>query len=161
MIKSSSLEWIILRFCAVLPINVETDPQMFDVPLSDRIEFAHTRDVGLACANAVVCKDAIGKILLIGGGSRCQMHYRDMVRKALECFGLGMLPEKAFTTEPFCQDWVDSTESQRLLQFQRLTYDDWIEDTKAVLGFKRHLARIFRPLARWYLLRQSPYYRAD
>ncbi|MGQ9467810.1 MAG: hypothetical protein ACUVSG_09245 [Anaerolineae bacterium] len=29
----------------------------------------------------------------------------------------------------------------------------------AVLGFRRHLIRAFRPLVRWWLLRQSPYWR--
>jgi hypothetical protein len=38
--------------------------------------------------------------------------------------------------------------------------DDYVRDMKAALGFKRHLARAFRPLVRYFLLQQSPYYHA-
>ena len=53
MIRSSSLQWAILRLGATLPIAIKLDPGMFDVPLDNRIEYVHTRDVGLALADAV------------------------------------------------------------------------------------------------------------
>jgi hypothetical protein len=133
---------------------------MFDVPLDLRIEFVHTRDVGLACANAISCEEAVGKTLLIGGGPSCRLHYRDMISRALNSLGVGMLPEKAFYSGPYYLDWYDTTDSQQLLKFQRRSYDDWLNDIKAEMGFKRHLARIFRPVARWYLLGKSPYYKS-
>jgi nucleoside-diphosphate-sugar epimerase len=157
MIKSSGLDWVILRFTAVLATKVGMNPDMFDVPLDMRMEFIHTKDVGVACANSVTCDEAVGQILIVGGGRSCQLSYREMVTRALDAFGVGMIPDKAFTKEPFAQDWADTAESQRMLKFQQRSYEDWLEDIKREAGYKRHLARMFRPVARWYLLRKSPY----
>jgi len=158
IIKSSGLDWVILRFTAVLATKVGMNPDMFDEPLDMRMEFIHTKDVGAACAHSVTCDEAVGKILLIGGGRTCQLTYREMVGRGLEAFGVGRLPDKAFTKEPFAQDWADTAESQRMLQYQQRSYADWLEDIKREAGYKRHLARMFRPVARWYLMRKSPYY---
>ena len=159
MIKESGLEWVIMRFGAALPIDIRLDPGMFDVPLDNRIEFIHTRDVGIAIANAVNHPEVWGKVLLIGGGPRCQFYYREMVARILEAIGVGMLPEEAFSTVPFPVDWLDTRESQQLLQYQQRTLDDYISDMITALGFRRYLIRAFRPLVRWWLLRQSPYWK--
>lgn len=159
MIQASGLQWCILRFGAVFPLSLRLDPGMFDVPLDNRMEFVHTHDVGLALANAVSHPDVWGKILLIGGGPRCQFYYRDMVARVLGAMGVGMLPEEAFGTAPFCTDWLDTTESQRLLHYQRHDFDDYIRDMLSLLGYKRYLIRAFRPFIRMKLLGQSPYYR--
>lgn len=161
MIKASGLTWIILRFAAALPLNIsaDIDPIMFDIALDTRIEFVHTRDVGLAVANAVTCEEARGKILIIGGGKKCQMTYREFVGKALESMGVGMLPDEAFGPVPFHTDWYDTEESERLLKFQRHTYDDFLREMQQLMGFKRHLAKIFRPLVRRMMLAKSPYYK--
>ncbi|MGQ9600540.1 MAG: NAD-dependent epimerase/dehydratase family protein [Anaerolineae bacterium] len=159
MIRASGLEWAILRLAATLPIALKLDPGMFDVPLFNRMEYVHTRDVGLAFANAVSHPDVWGKVLLIGGGPRCQYTYGEIVRRVLESMGVGMLPEEAFTTVPFATDWIDTAESQRLLQYQRHTLDDYIQDMLTHLGHRRSMIRICRPLVRFALLRQSPYYR--
>lgn len=160
MVRASGLEWSILRLAASLPIAMKMDPGMFDVPPDNRMEYVHTRDVGLAFANAVTCREAAGKVLLIGGGSRCQYLYREITGKVLAGMGLGPLPEEAFTTVPFPTDWLDTAESQHLLAYQRHTLDDYVRDMQRRLGARRHLVRAFRPLVRYLLLKQSPYYRA-
>jgi len=159
MIRASGLEWAILRLAATLPLSLRLDPAMFDVPLDNRMEFAHTRDVGLAFANAAGSEEVWGKVLLIGGGPRCQLYYRDIVGRVLEALGIGMLPEEAFGSVPFPTDWVDTSESQRLLRYQQRDFDDYVREMVALMGFRRHLVRLFRPIARWWLLRRSPYYR--
>ena len=158
MVKAAGLEWAILRLSATLPLAIQLDPGMFDVPLENRMEFVHTRDVGLAITNALETDQVWGKTLLIGGGPRCQLIYREIVQRVLEAMGVGMLPEEAFGTTPFCTDWVDTSESQRILDYQRRTFDDYVDDMIALAGRKRHLIRLFRPAARRYLLSKSPYY---
>ena len=159
MVKSSGLQWAILRLSAALPLAIRLDPGMFDVPLNNRMEYVHTQDVGLALANGIDSKEVWGKTLLIGGGERCQYYYREIVGRILEATGVGMLPEEAFGTAPFPTDWVDTTESQRILQYQRRDLGDYVQDMSEVIGYRRHLARLFRPIVRWWLLRKSPYYR--
>jgi nucleoside-diphosphate-sugar epimerase len=160
MVRASGLDWSILRLAATLPISMKLDPGMFDIPLGNRMEYCHTRDVGLAFANAVRSPDVWGKVLLIGGGPRCQYYYREIARSVLQGLGLGMLPAKAFAYVPFATDWLDTAESQRLLGYQRRTLDDYVRDMQAALGYRRHLIRIFRPIVRSMLLAKSPYYRA-
>jgi UDP-glucose 4-epimerase len=160
MIRASGLEWSILRLAASLPIAMKLDPGMFDIPLDNRMEYVHTRDVGLAFANAVGSPEVWGKTLLIGGGPRCQYTYGEITQKVLDGMGLGELPEEAFTSIPFPTDWVDTTESQRLLAYQRHTLDDYVQDMQGLLAHRRYLVRAFRPLIRYVLLKQSPHYQA-
>ena len=157
-VKSSGLEWAILRLSATLPLAIQLDPGMFDVPLDNRMEYVHTRDVGLAMTNAVSSEDVWGKTLLIGGGPRCQYHYREIVGRILEATGVGMLPEEAFGTTPFPTDWVDTTESQRLLDYQQRDLGDYIQEMTVLLGYRRYLIRAFRPIVRRWLLGKSPYW---
>jgi len=158
-VKASGLEWTIFRLAATLPLTMKLDPGMFDVPLDNRMEFVHTRDVGLAIANGVSSEDVWGKILLIGGGPRCRYYYRDIAKRILDAMGVGMLPEEAFGSTPFAVDWLDTTESQRLLNYQRRDLGDYIQEMVALLGYRRHLIRLFRPIVRYWLLKKSPYLR--
>ena len=158
MIKASGLTWAILRLAATLPLALKLDPGMFDVPLDNRIEYVHTRDVGLALANAVSQPAVWGKTLLIGGGAQCQYVYRGFVQKILGAMGVGTLPESAFSTTPFATDWLDTTESQQLLGYQGRTLDDYVQEMLALLGPRRPLIRLFRDAVGRLLVSRSPYY---
>ncbi len=159
LVRASGLRWAILRFAAAMPIALRADPGMYDVPLATRMEFVHTHDVGLALTNALETDAVWGRTLHIGGGPRCQLVYREIAAKALDAMGVGMLPDAAFSTTTFCTDWLDTTESEALLRFQRHTYDDYVRDVARLAGWRRGLAHAFRPLVRAWLLAQSPYYR--
>jgi UDP-glucose 4-epimerase len=161
LIKESGLTWAILRFAAVLPLDVLStiDPLMFEVPLTDRAEFVHTRDVGLALANAAQSETVWGKILLIGGGKRCQMYQRELIAKPLQAMGIGMMPDHAFSTVSYHLDWLDTSESQAILQYQRHSFDDYVRDIVQGIGWRRPFIRILGPIIRRYLLSTSPYYR--
>jgi nucleoside-diphosphate-sugar epimerase len=159
MVKASGLTWTILRFSASLPISLTLDPYMFEIPLSNRMEYVHTRDVGVAVANAVVSDEVWGKTLLIGGGADCQLTYGEIVEGVLGALGIGMLPAEAFGREPFATDWVDSQESQRLLRYQSRTFDDYLRDMQRTVGWRRPFIRLFRPFVRRWLLRRSPYWK--
>jgi UDP-glucose 4-epimerase len=158
MVRSSGLEWAIFRLAAALPLSMKLDPGMFDIPLGNRMEFVHTRDAGLAIANAVGSEEVWGQVLLIGGGPRCQYTYREIAQRVLDGLGVGMLPEEAFGSTPFPTDWLDTAESQRLLDYQRRDLGNYVQDMTALLGYRRQVIRMFRPLARRWLLRRSPYF---
>ena len=72
--------------------------------------------------------------------------------------GVGMLPEEAFGSVPLPTDWVDTTESQRILRYQQRDFDDYIHDMLELVGSKRVWIKTFRPLVRQFLLAKSPYY---
>ncbi|MFW9767847.1 MAG: NAD-dependent epimerase/dehydratase family protein [Candidatus Thorarchaeota archaeon] len=163
-IKSSSIQWTILRLAATPPIEMTTeiDPIVFEMPLDQRIEFVHSRDVGQAFANAIEA-ETIGKTLLIGGGPSSQMVQREFLTKLFDGMGIGMLPDSAFrvATKPeeyFYTDWLDTRESQQLLQYQSRSVEDYIKEMTSQLGMMRYLTRLFKGLARKRILDASPYY---
>ena len=40
---------------------------------------------------------------------------RDYLGRILDAMGIGMLPESAFGHDPYCTDWLDTEDSERLL----------------------------------------------
>lgn len=155
LVRDSGLEWTIFRLGAALPLRLVLDPDMFGVPLANRIEFVHTRDVALAIANGLESDQVWGRTWLIGGGAACQLYQRELVEGILAAVGVGMLPEEAFTDVPFPTDWLDTAESQRVLQFQRRTLQDYIQELKLKLGLRRYLIQLFRPIIRAWLIKKS------
>jgi UDP-glucose 4-epimerase len=151
MVRESGLVWSILRFADVPPIALrDPHPIMFTIPLAQRIEMIHPRDVGLAVANAVSCDEVWGRVLNIGGGKRCQVTYGDYLAAMLGAMGMGgPLPAEWFTTKPYCTDWLDTDESQRLLAFQRHSFEDVVRETAALLGWRAPLVRALQPIIRW------------
>ncbi|MGB2897574.1 MAG: NAD(P)-dependent oxidoreductase [Anaerolineales bacterium] len=155
MIQRSGFTWTIFRLGASLPTRLVMDPEMFEVPLNNRIEFVHRRDVGIAIANGLETDEVWGKIWHIGGGPDCQLYQRELVEGVLEAVGVGMLPEETFTDEPYPTDWLDTKESQRILNFQRRTLSDYIEDVRKRAGFRLFFIRLFRPIIRVWILSKS------
>ncbi len=162
---ASRLPWIILRFAAITPFDMKWDiPDiMFEIPLKQRIEIADTRDVGLACSNAVKA-DIVGKTLFIGGGKGNQLLQREYVSKMLDVMGIGMLPEEAFKPvndidDFYHCDWMETEESQQVLKFQRYTFEDFLNKFKKRKWFMRFIISMFKPIVRAVLLKKSPYYK--
>ena len=159
MLRSSGLEWSIYRFCDIVPLTLRSPhPIMYKLPLATRFELIHTYDAGLAIANGMRNEEIWGKILLIGGGPSCQVTYREYLERMLNMMGLDMLPERAFATRPYFADWLDTEESQRLLDYQRYSFDDIIQHLTRLYGHRKELISLVRPIARWWVLRLSPYY---
>lgn len=161
IIQSGNVDWCIFRLASAIPVEMSTKYQsmMFDVPLDDRLEYIHPADAALAICNAVEHAEVWGKVLHLGGGPGCQLRERDIVQGAFEAIGIGALPEKYFNTQHYYTDWLDTEESQRLLNYQRHTFNDHLEGLKKSLGWQIPLIKLFRPLIRYSLLRQSKYHK--
>jgi UDP-glucose 4-epimerase len=141
----------------------DIDADFFETPFDQRIEFAHTRDVGQAFANAVDA-DVKGKIFLIGGGEKCQLTWGEFINNMMEGLGIGHLPESAFKKvkkeeDYYYTDWMDTKESQALLHYQSRTFEDYLADLKRGMGFRRYLTKLAGGTARKRILSGSPYYR--
>ena len=163
LIRESKLEWVIFRLTYIVsPDKLQMDPLMFRMPLDTCLEICHTKDVGLALANAVENDQIWGRVMHIAGGERCRITYKEYIERMMEIFGLGkgFLPPGAFSEADFHCGFMTTEESQRLLHYQRHTLDDYFEEVKQRVRFKRCFMRAFRPFIRIWLLRQSPYYHA-
>jgi UDP-glucose 4-epimerase len=161
LVRASALRWCIFRMADV-PILGPRDPHpiMFDIGLDNRIEALHADDAGLAITNALDTPEVWGRVLFVGGGPSCQLTYREYLIRMLGAMGVDPLPDEAFSTAEYATDWVDTADSQALLQYQRHTFVDIAEAVAASMGWRRRVASAAGPLARAAILRLSPYYRA-
>jgi len=163
-IRLSSLHWSILRIAVAPPVRVFDYPfdlrAMFEFSADARFEFVHPADAGAAFAHAVACKEAVGRVLYIGGGKTCQTTHREFSNALMGALGIGPLPAEAFVRTEIPRllgDWVDTEESQRLLAYQRRGLGEYQADMRKNLGALAPLIRLLRPVATWFLLRASPY----
>lgn len=161
MVRSSGLTWAIGRYADVPPLMLRSPvPIMFEIPIDQRIEALHPRDAGFATARAATSSVAWGKVWNLGGGPSCQVTYGEYLTKLLGAMGMGgALPAAAFTTKPYCTDWLDTAESQSAFGYQEHTFDDIVADIAALLGWKKPFTPLARPFVRRRLLSLSPYLR--
>lgn len=167
IIQDSGLPWTIFRTTAVPSLSLRENEMnlLYEMPIEQRIEFAHTYDIGLALANAVTAQTE-GKIMMLGGGKKCQYINRDFLTKYFNILGIGMLPEAVFKepkveNEWYYTNWLDTEESQKLLDYQHHTLDDFLKEIQNKIRFSRIFIFIFRPFIRKYLIRKSPYYKIN
>ena len=166
MVRASGLTFCIMRIGASPPVNPQSgDPSllkfMFERSLSSRVEYVHPRDVGLAQARALEVDAAWNKVLLIGGGKACQITNRELINGLFDKLGIGALPDRAFAASYLYGDWLDTEESQRLLDYQHHTYQEFLAEVAQNLGFKRFGVGLMRPFVRRFLLRYSDAYKAQ
>jgi nucleoside-diphosphate-sugar epimerase len=164
LVRESGLAWVILRLGAVLPLELPMrfDPMTFEIPEDQRVEFVHTRDVGLAVANAMRCDEALGRTLLIGGGERCRLRMGELRARMARVLGMPSFPASAFSRAPYYTDFMDTGEAQRLLHFQRHDFEDYLAELRSTVPrlVPLVLRLLGRPIAR-RLLERSPYYQAQ
>jgi nucleoside-diphosphate-sugar epimerase len=164
LIINSNLPWTIFRITAVPSLSLKENEMelLYNIPMEQKIEFIHPYDVGQALANAVKAETE-GRILMIGGGRGCQYINRTFVSKYLKTLGIGMLPEAVFRipkreSEWFYTNWLETEESQKLLKYQKHTFDDYLLEIKRKLILTRIMIRLFRSFIRKILIKRSPYY---
>jgi nucleoside-diphosphate-sugar epimerase len=163
LVMASKLDTAIVRFGAVIDIALSNSHSlMFEFPFDVRFEVLHPADAATAIAAAVTDNEAVwGRraLLLLGGGKSCQTTYGDFLAGMMNTLGVGALPEEAFTREDYPSDWMDTEESQRLLQFQHHSLDDIRREIDALLGWRKKIIPLVRPLVRRSILAKSPYLR--
>ena len=167
-IRQSRLDWSILRLAAVMPVHMNGYAHdygiMFEFSPDARFEFIHPADAATAFARAVGCRETVSKILNISGGETCRTTHHAFCNEMMSAVGIGQLPVEAFvrTEVPrFFGDWLDSGESQRLLQYQTRGLRELKADMRDGLGAIAPLIRLLRPVATWFVVRRSPYLKAN
>lgn len=183
-------DWVILRFCRVLDtkLNLNTADKStlefgYSNPHDQPVHGCHPRDVGLACANACIEEEAVGKILPIGGDESWESTAGDFQNRVLQAVGIGALDKDVHrrANKKLRQTWgfethIDTSESQRILKFQNTTF----EECKSLFYIYRNCftyrlysdleelknnmfpitigAKLFAPLIRAYFYRTIRYY---
>jgi len=142
LIRESGIDWVILRLSASMYTVMQASDlkRLYDIPLDNRLEICHPEEVSLAIVNAIVnFESAKGNTLIISGGPKGRMLYKDMIRGILGVMRLPLPPARKFTLQPFYLDYYDTSKSQLLLQYQHKTFGDYLGD------YRGTLARRFTP----------------
>ncbi|HEY51809.1 MAG TPA: NAD(P)-dependent oxidoreductase [Dehalococcoidia bacterium] len=152
LIREAGIDHVILRLTATMYLLFEVSDmkRMLTVPLKNRIEFCHLDDTALAILSAVKNFDLVkGNTFVISGGPGQRMYYQDMIGGILKVLGLPMPPADKFTKEPYYLDWYDTGASQLLLQYQRKTFADYLDDYREELT--RRFSPLFLPFMRYFV----------
>lgn len=161
-IHASGLDWTIFRLSYIVsPENLRLHPIMFDMPLDTSLEICTAADTGVALAHAIEVDGLTGLTLPIAGGVNCRTTYREFLQEMLGIFGLGRrgLPEQAFSTGAFHCGFMDTRESQARLHYQHMGLQDLLRQLSRIFRVRRFFVTLFRPLARWIIIRKSHYLR--
>src|SRR6476620_6095278 len=168
-VRSSSLEWVVLRLGGVLSPNFSALPLSADgiflesaLPTDGRIHTVDVRDVGAAFAAATTA-DVVGEILLIAGDDSHKLLQKDVGAALAAALGLpGVLPEGR-PGDPddddswFLTDWMDTARAQEALGFQHHSWPSMLAEMSEKMGWKRYPLRLVAPLARVFLARRAAY----
>jgi len=165
LVKDSDLAWSIMRLTGIFNPQQKLDPLFFHMPLDTCIEMATTRDTGYALAQAVEHVPALqGRTFNLGGGAACRVIYRDLLNGCFARTGLGEVdfPPEAFAEQNFhCGYFADSDELERILHFQRDSFEDYLDwYTQNLSPARRRLATWLRHVIKRQLLRRSEPYQA-
>lgn len=167
LIRRSGLPHVIFRIGVSVGLKAaagDLSPDVFRVLFSinpdTRLEWVHPADVALAQARAIEAPEAWGKTLMIGGGESCRLTFRELYGAMFDATGVGRFPSEAYGTDAYYCDWLDTDESQTLLNFQRISFEDFIGDMRRASRFTRPLIRMFSPMIRWFMLRYSDAWQA-
>jgi nucleoside-diphosphate-sugar epimerase len=166
-VRASGLPYALFRLGGVVSPDTQST---FDgdylllvrsMPRDNRILAVDARDVALAFANGVDRESAIaGKVLLIGGNDTYVKLQRDLEDDVMAELGLGRLGPSASLPGNPADDrgwsftgWFDTTESQRLLDYQEHDWQQtlaWVTESQAthVRAALRALGPILRPAMR-------------
>jgi nucleoside-diphosphate-sugar epimerase len=172
IVRSSSLEWVVLRFGGVLGTDVSafpitTDALFFEsaLPSDGRLHSVDVRDVAWACAAATTA-DVAHEILLIAGDESHHLRQGDIGPALFAALGIpGALPSGRLGNPDsdddwFVTDWMDTTRAQEALKFQHYSWPDMLAELRAQAGWKRYLLRPLAPIARTIIKRRRAYWKA-
>jgi len=130
-IIANNRPFVMLRISGVsVPALLEI-PRPWFFTADQRMEFVHLADAANAVVNCVGNEVVRGKILQIAGGQSWQLIGQQYSRAICEAFDFP--PEGAtFQEQPGWTGWYDTSESQRLLQYQNHAFEDFIDQLRAI-----------------------------
>lgn len=156
LVRAAPFDWCIFRLSDVPIIGLRRPhPIMFEIGLHNRIEAMHPDDAARALVGALAVDAVWGRELLVGGGPRCQVTYREYLHRLCMAMGIDPPPDHAFSSADYVTDWLDTAESERLLRYQRHSFDDIVAEVAACLGWRRLFVPLARPFLRRWLLSMS------
>lgn len=150
LLKEADIPWTILRVgvsvdARTLSADRSTFRKLLHASASTPVEWVHPKDVALAMCRCLEVPESQGRILLIGGGKNCQVSHATFMGTSFRAMGL-RYPEQVHGHDYFYMHWLDTEESQILLQYQQHDFSDYAAEMHARLRTVRALLWPLRPL---------------
>lgn len=171
LVRSSGLDWVVLRFGGVLSTELGALPFTADalyfesaLPTDGRLHTVDVRDVATACAAATTA-DVVGEILLIAGDDSHRVRQGDVGPALAAALGVpGALPpgrpgNPDSDTDWFITDWMDTTRAQEALRYQHYSWPDMLAELRDKAGWLRYPGRLVAPIARAVMKRRGAYWK--
>ncbi len=149
-IRALESRWAILRLAGMVDSRMrQRDPLQarmgFALAPDNPVEYVHPKDAATALANVLERPEAHNQIHLIGGGKDCQVTTLEMTQTMMGAIGITINADD-LGNEPTYAAWLDTTESQRQLSFQRHTVEDFRRECFERFRFVRPFVRPLSPL---------------
>jgi nucleoside-diphosphate-sugar epimerase len=168
-VRSSSLEWVVLRLGGVFSADLRDMPVSSDglsfesaLPTDGRVHTVDVRDVAAAFAAATTA-DVAGEILLVAGDESHRLRQVEIGAALAAAMGLtgafstGRPGDPDSNDDWFVTDWMDTTRAQEALAFQQHSWPEMLAEMRANMGWKRYALRPVRPLVKQFLKRRAAY----
>jgi nucleoside-diphosphate-sugar epimerase len=168
VIRSSTLPWTILRLGGVLTpdLSLSADASLVAMeaalPIDGRIHTVAVEDVAVAFERAVAMRP-IGEIFLIGGDETHRRYQHQVGHGIAAAMGLRNVLPPGRRGDPdddrnwFITDWLDTSRSELILNYQRRSFDEVLSGVHRSMGWRRPVLRLGSPIARRQIAKFNPY----
>ena len=166
LVRAAAVDWTILRLGVVvfpdMGLAVDADAMRLEslLPTDGRLHAVDARDVAQAFVAAVDAPCA-GRTLLVAGDRSTRMTQRGLADSVTRAVGLANALPQGRPGDPadddtwFNVDWMDTTEAEDLLGFQRHGWSSTLEGVARSVGPLRRVLPLVAPVARLVLARRS------
>lgn len=111
---------------------------MFKVKADNKMEYVHPADIARAFVNGIDNAQAVRKTFLLGGGASCQITQLDLTQALLGAAGM-KFTAKDLGSESYYTNWLDTVESEAVLNFQQYSFAQYKADVFQKLKWLRVL----------------------
>lgn len=156
-IKAHDKPWAILRVGVSIDAKLRhADKRLIKKMIctkpDNRLEYVHPQDVAVAMVNAAERPEAHNKVHMIGGGARCQVRQLEFINTLFGTAGLSF-SESDLGGNDYYTDWMDTAESQRILEFQHVSFADFEQQMLDSMKWVRLFVKPIGPLAKFVMLK--------
>lgn len=132
-LKASGLPYVNLRISAISIPAFLDPPEPWPFQPAQRIELVALSDLVTAMVSLVGVEEALGRTLIIAGGPTWRVTGEAYVRRWGEIMEIPF-EEMRFLDRPGWLNWYDTSESQRLLGYQKTPLDAFFQQLEAAVA---------------------------
>ena len=132
LLKESGANFVILRIASIAVPEFLEPPEPWPFTSEQRVEMIHRDDVADAIKNSVDSKEAVGKIFNIAGGDSWRLRGKNYVGDFFHVMG-APVEMAVYRDSTGWNDWYDTTESQRILNYQNRSYSYYGDQMKEII----------------------------